>query len=167
MKMDHAGPAGGRKGIMGKQLAPGRSQDDSGSPPPGGGRERDGGRPFLGSVAIRGAVKRHGSVTVLHGVDLEIHAGEFFVLLGPSGSGKTTTLRILAGLESVNDGRVFMDGADVAGPSRDKRREHARPRRPQIDEDPEIERVLIDALGGLERRRAFRIGANRRLQLRA
>ena len=69
------------------------------------------GRP--GSVAIRGAVKRHGNVTVLHGIHLDIGAGEFFVLLGPSGSGKTTTLRILAGLESVNAGQVLMDGADV------------------------------------------------------
>jgi ABC-type sugar transport system ATPase subunit len=40
-------------------------------------------------------------------------SGEFFVLLGPSGSGKTTTLRILAGLESVSAGRVLMDGVDV------------------------------------------------------
>ena len=55
---------------------------------------------------------RH-ATTVLHGIDLAIEPGEFFVLLGPSGSGKTTTLRILAGLESVNAGRVLMDGADV------------------------------------------------------
>jgi ABC-type sugar transport system ATPase subunit len=66
-----------------------------------------------GSVAIQGVVKRHGTVTVLHGIDLEIEAGEFFVLLGPSGSGKTTTLRILAGLESVNAGDVFLDGEKV------------------------------------------------------
>src|SRR4029453_8471127 len=58
-------------------------------------------------------VKRHGTTTVLHGVDLAIEPGEFFVLLGPSGSGKTTTLRILAGLESVSAGRVLMDGQDV------------------------------------------------------
>jgi multiple sugar transport system ATP-binding protein len=66
-----------------------------------------------GRVRLEGVVKRHGSTTVLHGVDLEIGAGEFFVLLGPSGSGKTTTLRILAGLESVQGGRVLIDGADV------------------------------------------------------
>ena len=54
-----------------------------------------------------GVVKRHGATTVLHGVDLAIAPGEFFVLLGPSGSGKTTTLRILAGLESVSAGRVL------------------------------------------------------------
>jgi multiple sugar transport system ATP-binding protein len=66
-----------------------------------------------GAVRLEGIVKRHGPTTVLHGIDLAIEPGEFFVLLGPSGSGKTTTLRILAGLESVNAGRVLMDGADV------------------------------------------------------
>jgi ABC-type sugar transport system ATPase subunit len=66
-----------------------------------------------GAVSLRGVVKRHGSTTVLHGVDLDIAAGEFFVLLGPSGSGKTTTLRILAGLEAVSAGSVAMDDQDV------------------------------------------------------
>ena len=65
------------------------------------------------SVRIEGVVKQHGTTTVLHGIDLQIAPGEFFVLLGPSGSGKTTTLRILAGLESVSAGHVYMDGADV------------------------------------------------------
>jgi multiple sugar transport system ATP-binding protein len=67
----------------------------------------------LGSVRLEGIVKKHGATTVLHGIDLAIEPGEFFVLLGPSGSGKTTTLRILAGLESVSAGRVLMDDADV------------------------------------------------------
>ena len=66
-----------------------------------------------GSVELQGIVKRHGTVTVLHGVDLTIAPGEFFALLGPSGSGKTTTLRILAGLEPHDAGRVTMDGVDV------------------------------------------------------
>ena len=66
-----------------------------------------------GRVRLEGVVKKHGETTVLHGVDLEIRAGEFFVMLGPSGSGKTTTLRILAGLESVSAGRVTMDNVDV------------------------------------------------------
>jgi len=66
-----------------------------------------------GSVRLEGIVKRHGETTVLHGVDLAIAPGEFFVLLGPSGSGKTTTLRILAGLEEVSAGKVVIDGADV------------------------------------------------------
>jgi multiple sugar transport system ATP-binding protein len=62
---------------------------------------------------MRGIVKRHGAVTALHGVDLDIEPGEFFALLGPSGSGKTTTLRILAGLEPLNGGRVLLDDEDV------------------------------------------------------
>ena len=66
-----------------------------------------------GGVSLQGAVKRHGALTVLHGVDLDIQPGEFFVLLGPSGSGKTTTLRVLAGLESISAGRVLIDGEDV------------------------------------------------------
>ncbi|MBC5764658.1 ABC transporter ATP-binding protein [Ramlibacter albus] len=65
------------------------------------------------SVRLEGIVKRHGAFTALHGIDLDIRPGEFFALLGPSGSGKTTTLRILAGLESVDEGRVMIDNADV------------------------------------------------------
>jgi multiple sugar transport system ATP-binding protein len=52
-------------------------------------------------------------VAALSGIDLEIEPGEFFALLGPSGSGKTTTLRILAGLEPPDAGRVLQDGEDV------------------------------------------------------
>ena len=66
-----------------------------------------------GNVRLERVVKRHGETTVLHSIDLTIEPGEFFVLLGPSGSGKTTALRIMAGLESVSDGRVLMDGTDV------------------------------------------------------
>jgi ABC-type sugar transport system ATPase subunit len=68
-----------------------------------------------GSVRFDNVVKRHGTTTVLHGIDLAINPGEFFVLLGPSGSGKTTALRIMAGLEPVSGGRVVMDGVDVTG----------------------------------------------------
>jgi ABC-type sugar transport system ATPase subunit len=66
-----------------------------------------------GNVKMEKVSKRHGETTVLHSVNLEIKAGEFFVLLGPSGSGKTTTLRILAGLEPVSGGQVWIDGEDV------------------------------------------------------
>lgn len=66
------------------------------------------------SVRIEGAVKRHGKTTVLHGIDLEVRAGEFFAFLGPSGSGKTTTLRLLAGLETLDGGRIVLDDTDVS-----------------------------------------------------
>jgi len=64
-------------------------------------------------IELKSIVKKHGAVIALHGIDLEIRAGEFFALLGPSGSGKTTTLRILAGLEGADEGRVRIDGKDV------------------------------------------------------
>jgi len=65
------------------------------------------------AVSLAGIVKRHGSVTALAGIDLDVAPGEFFSLLGPSGSGKTTTLRILAGLERADAGTVRMNGRDI------------------------------------------------------
>ena len=65
------------------------------------------------AVSLAGIVKRHGSVTALAGIDLEVAPGEFFSLLGPSGSGKTTMLRILAGLERADAGTVRMNGRDI------------------------------------------------------
>ena len=66
-----------------------------------------------GRVNLQGIVKRHGAFTALHAIDMEIEPGEFFALLGPSGSGKTTTLRILAGLDTPDEGRVRIDDEDV------------------------------------------------------
>ncbi|MCD6008291.1 ABC transporter ATP-binding protein [Halomonas sp. IOP_31] len=66
------------------------------------------------SIELEGLHKRFGRDTVaLDGVDLTIEAGEFFTLLGPSGCGKTTLLRILAGLEEPNGGRLKIGGKDV------------------------------------------------------
>ena len=51
--------------------------------------------------------------TVVHDLSLTIGAGEFFSLLGPSGCGKTTTLRMIAGLEKVDGGKIFLGGTDA------------------------------------------------------
>jgi putative spermidine/putrescine transport system ATP-binding protein len=57
--------------------------------------------------------RSYGDVVAVDGVDLAITAGEFFTLLGPSGSGKTTTLRLIAGFEQPDSGRVLLGGTDV------------------------------------------------------
>jgi spermidine/putrescine transport system ATP-binding protein len=54
-----------------------------------------------------------GLKTVVHDLSLSVQAGEFFSLLGPSGCGKTTTLRMIAGLEKVDSGRIFLAGKDA------------------------------------------------------
>ena len=76
-------------------------------------------RPKLGVVAevlvrLQGVRKRYGTTVALDGVDLEVHRGEFFSLLGPSGCGKTTLLRLLAGFETPDAGRIEIGGRDMA-----------------------------------------------------
>ncbi|MBM9595530.1 ABC transporter ATP-binding protein [Roseitranquillus sediminis] len=66
-------------------------------------------------VALKGVHKSYGDYHALRGIDLEIGAGEFFSLLGPSGCGKTTLLRTIAGFEDASEGRVLLDGRDMAG----------------------------------------------------
>ena len=62
------------------------------------------------------AVSKHfAGVTAVDGVSLDIYQGEFFALLGPSGCGKTTLLRMLAGFEVLDTGRVLLDGEDLTG----------------------------------------------------
>jgi sulfate/thiosulfate transport system ATP-binding protein len=65
------------------------------------------------SFEVRGVAKRYGAHVALAGVSLRVARGELVSLLGPSGCGKTTLLRVLAGLETVDAGAVFFDGADV------------------------------------------------------
>jgi putative spermidine/putrescine transport system ATP-binding protein len=64
-------------------------------------------------VTLTSIRKTYGDVVAVDSVDLEIARGEFFTMLGPSGSGKTTTLRIIAGFERPDTGRVSLRGADV------------------------------------------------------
>ena len=64
-------------------------------------------------VSVEGVRKAYGDVVAVDNVDLSVGRGEFFTLLGPSGSGKTTTLRIIAGFERPDAGRVTLGGADI------------------------------------------------------
>jgi putative spermidine/putrescine transport system ATP-binding protein len=70
--------------------------------------------PAASDVRLIGVRKAYGDVVAVDGVDLEIATGEFFTLLGPSGSGKTTTLRLIAGFERPDEGRIELRGVDVS-----------------------------------------------------
>ncbi|MDP3894112.1 ABC transporter ATP-binding protein, partial [Nocardioides sp.] len=69
----------------------------------------------MGTVSAHGLRKAFGEVQALDGVDLDVPDGSFFVVLGPSGAGKTTTLRAIAGLETLDAGSVHLDGRDATG----------------------------------------------------
>jgi putrescine transport system ATP-binding protein len=68
-------------------------------------------RPLLRLEALS---KRFGGSTVVDRVSLDLYEGEFFALLGPSGCGKTTLLRLVAGFERADAGRILLDGIDLA-----------------------------------------------------
>src|SRR5712691_11930462 len=65
-------------------------------------------------VRFDGVRKQFSAVAAVERVSLDIFAGEFFALLGPSGCGKTTLLRLLAGLDTPDEGRILLDGEDLA-----------------------------------------------------
>src|SRR6202158_1703347 len=65
-------------------------------------------------LRIDAVVKKFGAFRAVDRLSLDIKAGEFFALLGPSGCGKTTLLRMLAGFETPDEGRVLLDGKDIA-----------------------------------------------------
>ena len=77
----------------------------------------------MAGVSVRKVVKSYdGGVQAVRGIDLEIADHEFVVLVGPSGCGKSTTLRMIAGLEEITDGEIWIGG------QRRQRRPAARPR---------------------------------------
>jgi putrescine transport system ATP-binding protein len=65
-------------------------------------------------LRIEGVGKKFGNFRAVDRLSLDIRAGEFFALLGPSGCGKTTLLRMLAGFETPDEGRILLDGRDIA-----------------------------------------------------
>jgi multiple sugar transport system ATP-binding protein len=67
----------------------------------------------MAEVVLSAATKRFGRTTAVRSLDLQVGDGEFVVLLGPTGAGKTTTLRLIAGLEEPDHGRVAIGGVDV------------------------------------------------------
>jgi putrescine transport system ATP-binding protein len=73
-------------------------------------------------LRLDAATKRFGATTAVEAVSLDIQAGEFFALLGPSGCGKTTLMRLIAGFETPDSGRILIDGEDMA-----RRPPHRRP----------------------------------------
>jgi putrescine transport system ATP-binding protein len=70
--------------------------------------------PDMPLLRIESVVKRFGGFTAVDKLSLDIRAGEFFALLGPSGCGKTTLLRMLAGFETPDAGRILLNGKDIA-----------------------------------------------------
>src|SRR5260370_25177651 len=65
-------------------------------------------------LRIDAVVKKFGRFKAVDRLSLDIRAGEFFALLGPSGRGKTTLLRMIAGFEMPDEGRILLDGRDIA-----------------------------------------------------
>ena len=127
-------------------------------------------------IALTGVSKSFGGSPAVDDVTLEIGEGEFFSLLGPSGCGTTTTLRMIAGFEEPDEGRIVLQGTDVTTVSANKRpvnmvfQQYALfphmsiydnvafglkvKRVPKAEQDPRIQELIrIVALEGLERRR--------------
>src|SRR6478735_6559092 len=73
-------------------------------------------------IALEGISKRFGKHEAVRDVSLSIREGEFFSLLGPSGCGKTTTLRMIAGFEIPDTGRILLNGEDVTDTPPNRRR---------------------------------------------
>jgi spermidine/putrescine transport system ATP-binding protein len=73
------------------------------------------------AIALEGVTKQFGKLAAVRDVTIAIGDGEFFSLLGPSGCGKTTTLRMIAGFEVPDEGRIVLQGRDVTSVSANRR----------------------------------------------
>ena len=69
----------------------------------------------MANVTFENVKKSYGDLEVIHGIDVDIRDGEFIVIVGPSGCGKSTLLRMVAGLETITQGTVTIDGKIVNG----------------------------------------------------
>ena len=67
----------------------------------------------MAEIKLESIHKNFDEVSVIKGVDIEIHDGEFVVFVGPSGSGKSTLLRMIAGLEDISSGLLMIDGEEM------------------------------------------------------
>jgi multiple sugar transport system ATP-binding protein len=72
-------------------------------------------------LELKGIQKHFGPVHTIRGIDLAIEKGEFIVFVGPSGCGKSTLLRLIAGLETISDGSLTLDGRDITDAPSSKR----------------------------------------------
>lgn len=67
----------------------------------------------MSQIVLNNLGKSYGNVNIIKGISLDIHEGEFIVLVGPSGCGKSTLLRMIAGLEDITSGELLMHGEIV------------------------------------------------------
>src|SRR5208337_1269181 len=67
----------------------------------------------MSTLEIRSLRKKYGALEILKGIDLTLEKGGFLVLVGPSGCGKSTLLNMIAGLDSISEGEISIDGAVI------------------------------------------------------
>jgi putrescine transport system ATP-binding protein len=101
----------GQADIMSEEAAKTATQADSPKPEPRAAVAPVADMPLLRIDAV---VKKFGTFRAVDRLSLDVRSGEFFALLGPSGCGKTTLLRMLAGFETPDQGRILLDGKDIA-----------------------------------------------------
>src|SRR4030042_228638 len=75
----------------------------------------------MAKIVCKDLWKKYGKVEAVKGINLEIRDGEFFCFLGPSGCGKTSTMRMIAGIEAITGGEIYIDDQLVNKPAPDKR----------------------------------------------